>query len=144
MKGTRGGMVLLLGLLVAMVVWATDAGAQSTQPGEPGGAPGIERPGTKPVPPAGQPAAGGKQILEGKIKTMAGNKLTLDNGAQLTLPDTMMGQRSLLKEGMTVKASYEEKGGEKVVTSMDVRPTEDRPAGGKPGGGQPSEKPAPK
>ncbi len=62
-----------------------------------------------------------KQI-EGKIKTVAGNKVTLTDGTVLTIPAGVKVEQADLKPGATVKASYEEKGGQKVVTDLRVQP----------------------
>jgi len=54
--------------------------------------------------------------MEGKIKSWdsATNTVTLQDGTQLSVP---AGTKSL-KEGATVKVSYEEKDGKKVATSI--------------------------
>jgi hypothetical protein len=64
--------------------------------------------------------------VEGKIKIMdgSGKRVTLEDGTTLTIPDSLKAARGSLKEGAIVKASYEEKGGEKVVTSIQVLPQE--------------------
>ncbi len=62
-----------------------------------------------------------KQI-EGKIQKVAGNKVTLTDGTELTIPASVKVQQKDLKPGATVKASYEEKGGQKVVTNLQVQP----------------------
>jgi hypothetical protein len=47
--------------------------------------------------------------------------LTLEDGTQLTIPPTVNVPRGALKEGAIVKASFEERGGQKIVTSLEVR-----------------------
>ena len=83
------------------------------------------------VPPAkGQPAAprqeapAGAREVEGKIKSLnrSGNTVTLEDGTVLMIPSSVKVQRGALKEGALVKATYEEKGGEKVVTAIEVQP----------------------
>lgn len=67
--------------------------------------------------------------MEGKIQTVdtAGKEMVLDNGTKLTWSDdtkiSVKGQEGRLedlKEGATVKASYEEKDGKNVLGTIDV------------------------
>ncbi len=62
--------------------------------------------------------------IEGKIKSVdpTGRVLTLEDGTSLMIPATMKVDRKDLKPGADVKASYEDKGGAKVVTSIEVHP----------------------
>ncbi len=66
------------------------------------------------------------QEIEGKIKSVepsgAATKVMLEDGTQLTIPASVKVQRATLKEGVTVKATYQENRGQKVVTSIQVRP----------------------
>lgn len=54
----------------------------------------------------------------------------LDDGTELTIPPTVKVQRQVLQEGAIVKASYEERAGEKVVTSIEVRSLASAPRAG--------------
>lgn len=87
-------------LLAASVVSATAAMAQAPHPEK-------------------QPE---KQI-EGKIKSVErdGGVVMLEDGTRLMIPAFVRVQRDALKEGVPVKASYEESGGQKIVTSIEVR-----------------------
>ena len=69
------------------------------------------------------------KVAEGKIKAVdqQGMHLELDNGTRLTVPSTIGVKRTDLKVGTTVKAHYEEKGGEKVVTQIEVNPRQQSP-----------------
>ena len=60
---------------------------------------------------------------QGKIKAVdpAGRIITLEDGTQLTIPATVRLERTALMPGADVKASYEEKNGEKVVRTIDVQ-----------------------
>jgi hypothetical protein len=69
------------------------------------------------------PAAQGGQMVEGKIAKVSGAKLTLADGTVLMIPSDVKVQRADLKPGATVKASFEELGGQKVVTAIAVEPT---------------------
>jgi ribosomal protein S1 len=63
--------------------------------------------------------------VEGKIKSVdaTGKTVTLDDGTKLAIPPTLAVEKKALKPGANVKASYEEKGGEKVATSFMVMPS---------------------
>ncbi len=67
--------------------------------------------------------------IEGKIKSMdrSGKNMTLVDGTKLTIPDSLKLERGALKKGAMVKATYEEKGGQKVATWIEVRPEEKKP-----------------
>jgi hypothetical protein len=97
--------VLLLALLVVMpLAWVSESHAQASPQGS-------------------APAAGGMKQIEGAIKSVdpSGRMVTLDDGTQLTIPPTVSVPKGDLKEGAIVKASFEEKGGQKVVTSLQVQ-----------------------
>ena len=59
--------------------------------------------------------------IEGTIQKLdpAERTFVLDNGTQLWLAEGLSMEN--LKEGATVKASYEERDGKNVVTTLDVR-----------------------
>ena len=63
--------------------------------------------------------------VEGKIKSVdtSGRVVTLEDGTTLTIPPTAKVEKNALKPGATVKASFEEKGGDKVVTAIQVTPS---------------------
>jgi Cu/Ag efflux protein CusF len=71
-----------------------------------------------------QGAAGTTGLAEGKIKSVddSGRMLTLEDGTMLTIPPSAQVRQDLLREGAIVKASFEEKDGQKVVTSIEVQP----------------------
>jgi hypothetical protein len=62
--------------------------------------------------------------VQGKIKSVdsSGKMVTLDDGTQLMIPPTLTVEKKALKPGANVKASYEEKDGQKVATSFMVMP----------------------
>jgi hypothetical protein len=62
--------------------------------------------------------------VEGKIKSVDpnGRAVTLEDGTKLTIPPAAKVDKNALKPGATVKASFEDKGGEKVVTTIQVAP----------------------
>lgn len=65
----------------------------------------------------------GAADIEGKVKTWdaATKMITLEDGTQLSVAADakMMGDQ--VKEGSTVKASYDEKDGKKVITQIEVK-----------------------
>jgi len=77
--------------------------------------------GQAPVP-ASKPAATAKTEVSGKIKSVdpAGKTVLLEDGTRLMIPGTVDVNPAALKVGATVKASVEEKGGQKVVTAIQV------------------------
>ncbi len=104
-------LATLVGLLLAgSAAWAGEMTPPSKdQPGPPAMAPA-------------RPAAPIAKDVEGKIKTMdgSGKSVTLEDGTQLTIPDSLRAARGNLKEGAMLKGTYQEKDGEKVVTSIQV------------------------
>ena len=66
--------------------------------------------------------AGGAKTIEGKVMAVdpAGKSLTLDDGTKLTIPDSVKVSRADLKPGAAVKAAYEEKDGQKVLTQLEI------------------------
>lgn len=102
---------LRLSLLIVAVVaavstaWTVDVQAQGASPGSQ----------------QMTPATGGMQQVEGTIKDLdrSGRTLTLDDGTTLTIPPTVQLPGGI-KEGSVVKASFEERGGQKVLTSLEV------------------------
>jgi hypothetical protein len=62
--------------------------------------------------------------VEGKIKSVdqSGRVVTLEDGTKLMIPATARVDKNMLKPGASVKASFEEKGADKVVTSIQVMP----------------------
>jgi len=102
----RWALLVLVARLVAMPVgWVGDVHAQATA--------GAQAP----------PAAGSMQQVEGKIKSLDpwGRMLTLEDGTELTIPPSINVGRGTLKEGAIVKASFEERSGQKVVTVLEVK-----------------------
>jgi len=101
--------------LVALVLAGSAAWAGQMTP------PSKDQPGPPATAPA-QPGAAMQKEVEGKIKTMdtSGKSVTLEDGTTLTIPDSLKAARGALREGAMVKATYEDRGGEKVVTSIEV------------------------
>jgi Protein of unknown function (DUF1344) len=115
---TVGRLFLIaVALLVALPMgWFSESHAQSGAQGSQGTTPGAQGSQGMSAP------AGMQQEVQGAIKSLdpSGRMLTLDDGTQLTIPPTINVPKGMLKEGAMVKASFEERGGEKVVTSLEV------------------------
>ncbi len=122
--------ILAVLLLAGTVAWAGEMTPPTKdQPGTmPGAGPGMT-PGAGPQAPA-QPetpaTSEAKKEVEGKVAKMdpSGKSVTLEDGTKLSIPSSLKVARGSLKKGAMVKATYEEKGGQKVATSIQVRPGE--------------------
>jgi hypothetical protein len=64
------------------------------------------------------------QHIEGRVKSVdrTGTRLTLEDGTTLTIPKTVQTSGDARKPGVTVSVEYQENDGEKVVTSIQVKP----------------------
>jgi hypothetical protein len=113
---------LLIGVL--SVAWAGMVIAQQPVPKQPPPAqqpPAIQQSPASPSNPAASPAGPAMQV-EGKVKKVdqAANRVTLDDGTQLTIPASVRVDWKTLKPGSGIRAQYQDRGGMKVVTRMDV------------------------
>jgi hypothetical protein len=63
--------------------------------------------------------------VQGKIKSVDqnGKMVTLDDGTRLAIPPTLTVEKRALQPGANVKASYEERDGQKVATALTVMPS---------------------
>ncbi|MGH7267912.1 MAG: DUF1344 domain-containing protein [Candidatus Rokuibacteriota bacterium] len=66
----------------------------------------------------------GAAEIEGKVKSWdaATNMITLEDGTELSVPADAQVPRDQMKEGASVKVTYEEKDGKKVVNKVEVNP----------------------
>jgi Cu/Ag efflux protein CusF len=99
-KWIAGAATLAVMVCSGMTVQAVGVQAQSTKPGS--------MPGTMKGP-----------EVEGRVVTVKGEQITLDNGTQLTVPKSQA-QAQELKQGTKIKATYEERDGKKVVNSLQI------------------------
>lgn len=62
--------------------------------------------------------------VQGKIKSVdrTGRQVTLEDGTALMIPAAMKVDRQALQPGADVKASFEVKGSQKIVTAIEVQP----------------------
>lgn len=61
--------------------------------------------------------------VTGKIKSVdpSGSMVMLEDGTQLTIPKSLKVSKAQLKAGAMILARFEEKGGQKVVTSIEMK-----------------------
>jgi hypothetical protein len=64
----------------------------------------------------------GAKTIQGKVQAVdpGGKSVTLDDGTKLMIPDSVQYSKADLKAGAAVKASYEEKDGQKILTNLEV------------------------
>ena len=67
-------------------------------------------------------APGAAKTIEGKVMAVdpTGKSLTLDDGTKLTIPDSVKFNRADLKPGAAVKAAFEVKDGQNILTTLEV------------------------
>jgi Cu/Ag efflux protein CusF len=72
--------------------------------------------------PAASAQTGAAKTIEGKVMTVdpTGKSVTLDDGTRLMIPESVRFSKADLKPGAAVKASYEEKDGQKILTNLQV------------------------
>jgi len=59
--------------------------------------------------------------VEGTIKSVDGSTITLEDGTRLAIPGSVMVSRAQLKPGAMIIAEYQERGGQKVATSVQIK-----------------------
>ena len=69
------------------------------------------------------PSAAQQKSVDSTIKAVdaATGTLTLADGTKLVIPKALMVPRGQLKPGVGISANYEERGGEKVATSLQIK-----------------------
>ena len=61
------------------------------------------------------------QKVEGTIKSVRGNMVTLEDGTQLSIPSSVKVAKDQLKPGAQITAEYEERAGQKVATAVQIK-----------------------
>src|SRR2546425_5723899 len=61
------------------------------------------------------------QRVEGTIKAVSGNVVTLEDGTKLSIPSSVKVAKDQLKPGAQITAEYEERGGPKGATSVLIK-----------------------
>ena len=59
--------------------------------------------------------------VEGTIKSVQGSTVTLDDGTTLSIPSSVKVSRAQLKPGAMIVAEYQERGGQKVATAVQIK-----------------------
>ena len=57
--------------------------------------------------------------VEGRVRDVKGDQITLSDGTLLTVPKSQA-QKEELKPGSVIKATYQERDGKKIVTSLRI------------------------
>ena len=61
------------------------------------------------------------QKVEGTIKSVRGNVVTLEDGTEISIPSSVKVTKDQLKPGAQISAEYEEKAGQKVARSIQIK-----------------------
>jgi Protein of unknown function (DUF1344) len=61
------------------------------------------------------------QRVEGTIKSVRGNTVTLEDGTELSIPSSVKVSKDQLKPGAQISAEYEERAGQKVAKSIQIK-----------------------
>ena len=61
------------------------------------------------------------QRVEGTIKSVRGNTVTLEDGTELSIPSSVKVTKAQLKPGAQISAEYEERAGQKVAKSIQIK-----------------------
>lgn len=61
------------------------------------------------------------QRVEGTIKSVRGNMVTLEDGTELSIPSSVKVAKDQLKPGAQITAEYEERAGQKVAKSIQIK-----------------------
>src|SRR5262245_66504409 len=61
------------------------------------------------------------QKVEGTIKSVRGNMVTLEDGTEISIPSSMNVTKDQLKPGAQISAEYAPKAGQKVARSIQIK-----------------------
>jgi hypothetical protein len=61
------------------------------------------------------------QRVEGRIKSVRGSLVTLEDGTELSIPSTVKVATDQLKPGTQITAEYEDRAGQKVAKSIEIK-----------------------
>lgn len=75
--------------------------------------------------PTAQPQLGQKsnkveQKVEGTIKSVRGNLVTLEDGTEISVPSSVNVANDQLRPGAQISAEYQKRAGQKVATSVQI------------------------
>ncbi len=113
-----GLTTLLVGITAAAQITLAQQAPGSAPPAS---RPGVQQSGPGSAPPASRPA----ETAAGMIKAVdsTGRMIVLDDGTKFVIPTDLKVSREQLKEGATVRVTYEASGGQNVVKSIQVQPS---------------------
>lgn len=60
------------------------------------------------------------QKVEGRIKSVRGNMVILEDGTELSIPSSLKVAKDQLKPGVRISAEYGERSGQKVAKSIQI------------------------
>ena len=72
-------------------------------------------------PKMGQKSDRMSQRVEGTIKSVRGNLVTLEDGTELSIPTSVQVTRDQLKPGAQISAEYEQRAGHKIAKSIQIK-----------------------
>ncbi len=61
------------------------------------------------------------QRVDGTIKAVNGNMVTLEDGTKLSIPSSVRVAKDQLKPGAQISAEYEERAGQKIATAVLIK-----------------------
>lgn len=61
------------------------------------------------------------QKVEGTIKWVRGNLVTLEDGTELSIPAGVKVEKELLKPGAQITAEYKDRAGQKIAKSVEIK-----------------------
>ena len=61
------------------------------------------------------------QKVEGTIKSVRGNMVTLEDGTELSIPSSVKVTKDQLKPGTQISAEYEARAGQKIAKSIQIK-----------------------
>jgi hypothetical protein len=77
-----------------------------------------------PARPQATPGLGDQRQIEGRIGSVgpSAQNITFEDGTMLVLPESLAIRRSELKPGAVIRVQYEERDGQKVITTITLQP----------------------
>jgi hypothetical protein len=61
------------------------------------------------------------QKVEGTIKSVHGNMVTLEDGTEISIPSSIQMTKDQLKPGTQISAEYEQRGSHKIAKSIQIK-----------------------
>ncbi len=102
--------------VVALSILGSPAAWAQTMPSAPYKSPTMDKPPAQSAMPEAKEIQGTVKSVDGAKKTV-----TLEDGTTLAIPASVKVAPDALKKGAKISARYEEQGGQRVVTSLQVQ-----------------------